>query len=57
MEETQAAEAESPSISNIVGLTMAAIIVILGALFVREHILLGETVKLLAKVSAKCAQL
>lgn len=57
MEETQAAEVESPSISNIVGLTMAAIIVILGALFVREHILLGETVKLLAKVSAKCAQM
>ncbi|MCH7485563.1 MAG: hypothetical protein IIC04_01060 [Proteobacteria bacterium] len=56
MEETQAAEAESPSMSNIVGLAMIVIILGLGVMIWNQNTKLEETVKVLAAVSAKCAQ-
>lgn len=56
MEETQAAEAESPSMSNVVGLAMIAIILGLGVMIWNQNTKLEETVKVLALVSAKCAQ-
>ena len=54
MEEAQAAAAESPTNPNIIYLVLTAIIVILGGLLVREHIMLGETVKAVAAFYAKC---
>ena len=56
MEETQAAAAEGSSISNIVGMAMVGIILLLGVMLYTQSTKLGETVKLLAAVSTKCAQ-
>ncbi len=56
MEETQAAAAESPSMSNVVGLAMIIIILGLGVMIWNQNTKLEETVKVLAAVSAKCAQ-
>ena len=56
MEETQAAEAESPSMSNVVGLAMIVIILGLGVMIWNQNTKLEETVKVLALVPAKCAQ-
>ena len=54
MEETQAATAENQTNPNVIYLVLMAIIVILGGLLVREHIMLGETVKAVAAFYAKC---
>ncbi len=56
MEETQAATAEAPSISNVYGLAMIAIILGLGVMLWNQNIKLEETVKMLAAVSVKCAK-
>ena len=56
MEETQDAGAESPSMSNIVGLAMIIIILGLGVMIWNQSTKLEETVKVLAAVSAKCAK-
>ena len=56
MEETQAAEAEGSSMSNVVGLAMIAIILGLGVMLWNKNTELEQTVMVLAKVSAKCAQ-
>ena len=56
MEETQEAGAEGPSMSNVVGLAMLAIILGLGVMIWNQNTKLEETVKVLAAVSAKCAK-
>ncbi len=56
MEETQAAAAEAPVVSNVVGLAMATIILGLGVMIWNQNTKLEETVKVLAAVTAKCSQ-
>ena len=56
MEETQAAAAEGPSMTNVVGLAMIAIILGLGIMIWNQNTKLEQTVMVLAKVTAKCAQ-
>ena len=54
--ETPAAEAEGPSMSNVVGLAMIAIIIGLGVVIWHQNDKFEQTFKMLALTSAKCAQ-